>query len=651
MDELFDPDEPERVDQRRYDRRRVIGELRSDSQSAADAVGRAGHRSARRGASCARTTQIAFIYVRVSTREQARTGGGEEGYSIPAQRLACIEKAQQIGADVAEIYIDAGESAKTARRPQLQRMLRDVAELHPDYVIVHKIDRLARNRADDIAINMALRKVGTQLVSCSEAITDTPSGKFLYNIMADMAQFYSDNLAQEVKKGLTAKAAEGGTPFKAPLGYLHRRDYRDGIQVSWVEPDPERGPLVSWAFEQYATGEWTSKKLLTALQDKGLTTRKTAQRPERELTLTSLLNMLRNPYYMGVISYQGVTYEGRHQALVSTDVWLQVQDVLAAHAHAGDKDRVHTHYLRGTIFCGQCGKRLIFSRNVGRRGIAYDYFMCPKRHNDKVHCTQKAVRVERVEDGILRLYARIELPESTVRNIKLGVHAEMAAETAEAHHQAERANKQLDKLGRERTALMRAHYDGAVPTDVLKTEMDRLTRAMAAAQRQVEVTDQHLSDVEELFDQALGVASQCHRQYASAPDLVRKQINQGFFQKLWIDENGDVQRYAMTEPFKALLERRSGPVRVTKVEVVSPSTNQTDGQAGEHDLAGDDNTPTSDEGRGVNVTDMVELRGIEPLTFSMRTRRATNCATAPGLQAFRPCRRNLISRYSPAARG
>jgi site-specific DNA recombinase len=269
MEEFTDADEPERVDQRRLDRRRVIGELRDDTappaRLAVDAVRPTSGRGRR--AAPARANATAFIYVRVSTREQARTGGGEEGYSIRAQRTAATEKARQLGAEVAGIYIDAGESAKSARRPQLQQMLRDVAELHPDYVIVHKIDRLARNRADDIAINIALRKAGTQLVSCSEAITDTPSGKFLYNIMADMAQFYSDNLAQEVKKGLVAKAAEGGTPFKAPLGYLHRRDYRDGIQVSWVEIDPERGPLVRWAFAQYATGEWTSKKLLVALQD------------------------------------------------------------------------------------------------------------------------------------------------------------------------------------------------------------------------------------------------------------------------------------------------------------------------------------------------------------------------------------------------
>ncbi len=150
--------------------------------------------------------------------------------------------------------------------------------------------------------------------------------------------------------------------------------------------------------------------------------------------------------------------------------------VLAVHAHAGGKDRVHRHYLRGTIFCGGCGRRLIFSRATGRHGGTFDYFICPKRRNEDVHCARRSIRVERIEDGVLALYQRLELPAETVHSIRLGVHAEMAGESVEAHRQAERSNHSLKKLGQERAALMRARYEGAVPLDLLKTEMERLTR-------------------------------------------------------------------------------------------------------------------------------------------------------------------------------
>src|SRR5579875_3375561 len=91
-------------------------------------------------------SRTAVMYLRVSTKEQAEKDGESEGYSIPAQRDACRRKAQALHADVIEEFIDAGESAKSADRPDLQRLLEFVSQHKVDYVIVHKIDRLARNR-------------------------------------------------------------------------------------------------------------------------------------------------------------------------------------------------------------------------------------------------------------------------------------------------------------------------------------------------------------------------------------------------------------------------------------------------------------------------------------------------------------------------
>ena len=140
------------------------------------------------------------------------------------------------------------------------------------YVIVHKVDRLARNRADDVAINMAIRQAGAELVSVSENIDQTPSGLLLHGIMSSIAEFYSRNLATEVIKGTTQKAKNGGTPGRAPIGYLNVRRTVEGREPRSVEIDPERGPLMAWAFEAYATGDWTIRRLLAELTERGLTT-------------------------------------------------------------------------------------------------------------------------------------------------------------------------------------------------------------------------------------------------------------------------------------------------------------------------------------------------------------------------------------------
>jgi DNA invertase Pin-like site-specific DNA recombinase len=115
----------------------------------------------------------AVIYLRVSTKEQAERGGESEGFSIPAQREACLRKAQSLGARVVGEFVDRGESARSADRPELQRMLRYIQKQSVAFAIVHKVDRLARNRVDDVEINLALTKAGVQLVSCTENIDES----------------------------------------------------------------------------------------------------------------------------------------------------------------------------------------------------------------------------------------------------------------------------------------------------------------------------------------------------------------------------------------------------------------------------------------------------------------------------------------------
>src|SRR4051812_9143291 len=309
----------------------------------------------------------AILYLRVSTKEQAERGGEAEGFSIPAQRDACLRKAAGLDAVVVEQFVDRGESAKSSRRPELQRMLAYVAENQIDYVIVHKIDRLARNRVDDVEINVALHKAGVTLVSCTENIDATPSGVLLHGIMSSIAEFYSRNLASEVNKGLIQKAKNGGTPTKAPIGYLNVRKFEEGREIRTVEIDPERAPLVVWAFNAYATGEWTIRTLHAEATKRGLLSKPTPRRPSGPLAQSAFNDMLKNPYYIGIVRYRGVEYPGKHPPLIDKRTFDEVQLLLEAHNFAGEKQRVHHHYLKGSIFCGQetphghgqCGSRLI----------------------------------------------------------------------------------------------------------------------------------------------------------------------------------------------------------------------------------------------------------------------------------------------------
>ncbi len=143
-------------------------------------------------------------------------GGEDEGFSIPAQREACRRRAGQLGAAVVAEFVDRGESARSANRPELQRLLRFVTDERVDFVIVHKVDRLARNRVDDVEINLALQAAGVQLVSVTENIDETPSGILLHGIMSSIAEFYSRNLASEVIKGSVQKPRPAAPSARPP---------------------------------------------------------------------------------------------------------------------------------------------------------------------------------------------------------------------------------------------------------------------------------------------------------------------------------------------------------------------------------------------------------------------------------------------------
>ncbi len=488
------------------------------------------------------TPKRAVSYIRVSTREQAQRGGSEEGFSLPAQREANKRKAQSMGALVVKEFADRGESARSANRPELQKMLAYLKEDGGiDYVIVHKLDRLARNRADDVEINRAFEDAGVRLVSTSENIDQTPGGMLLHGIMSSIAEFYSRNLANEVIKGMGEKARNGGTLGKAPLGYVNVRGRDEhGREVRTVALDEERAPLVRLAFSEYATGNWTARQLAEHLNNRGLTIPPTARKPTNPVSVRLLQTLLRNPYYKGVISFQGVEYAGAHEPLVDAATWQTVQDILTAHAN-GERQRMHNHHLKSTIVCGLCGARLLVQHATSRASSTYHYFVCARRH--RVHdCTFKAVLIDEVEARVAELYQQIRLSSDDRREIERYLRMEFEHIQANRQQDIQRLTTRQQQLEDQRHKLLEAHYEGAIPLDLLKKEQDQLTSGILAIQRELDGYTADAALVEQHLTQALDLLEDCQRLYLAAPDRLKKLLNQVFFERILVnpavDENG-----------------------------------------------------------------------------------------------------------------
>ncbi len=285
-------------------------------------------------------------------------------------------------------------------------------------------------------------------------------------------------------------------------------------------------------------------------------------------------HLLRSPYYLGVVAYQGIHYEGRHQPLIEPETWLAIQDTLASHNHTGEKDRKHTHYLRGTIYCSECGGRLIYSQTRGRGGL-YEYYCCVKKKTKETNCTRPAVRVERIEEAIEAFYLLFRLTSALSTRIQRAVRSELAQQEHEASDHLKRALRQQKQAQNELQKLLRAHYAGAIPEDLLATEMQRLTRQLAEADHEIRSAQSTTADIEQTLSEALHAAEQCPAAYLSAPDKIRRQINQGFFEKLYIGEDGSVVGRVLTEPFAALLDSPRG----ADIVGIRDQAAETDGDA------------------------------------------------------------------------
>ncbi|MBC9943986.1 recombinase family protein [Leucobacter sp. cx-328] len=351
------------------------------------------------------TPKRAVSYLRVSTREQAERGGREEGFSIPAQRDANKKKATAMGAMVVKEFVERGVSGTSTNRPALQAMLRYLEE-EPgsiDYVIVHKVDRLARNRADDVTLNARFDELGIRLVSTSENIDQTPGGMLLHGIMSSIAEFYSRNLANEVLKGMTEKVKAGGHVSRAPIGYRNIRTLEGSTETRTVAVDEQRAEHVRWAFSAYAEDGWTIATLVDELNRRGLTTVPTPKLPEKPMGIRQVHHMLTNPFYTGVVPFKGATYPGSHEPLVDSETFAKVQTILGSRL-TGERSRKHDHYLKSSVVCGGCGSRLIVQHSrSGGNGEVYEYYSCGGRHNKRTNCNFRSIQIPHLEDLIADL--------------------------------------------------------------------------------------------------------------------------------------------------------------------------------------------------------------------------------------------------------
>jgi len=483
----------------------------------------------------------AVSYLRVSTNQQARRAGEPEGLSIPAQREACRRRALEMGAFVVSEFVERGRSGTSLERPELKRMLDHIQTQPVDFVIVHKIDRLARNRADDAAVT-------NQIPRDRGAADLDDRGHQQHSVGQAAAWHYGLDrgvlLTQPRHRGDERDATEGDSgrhPRPCAVGYLNQRVYDRDTEIRTVVVDPDRGPHITWAFHAYASGEWSLSKIVAELNARGLTTKPGPNTPARPVTIRSLHHLLPNPYYAGVVTFNEVEHPGAHEPLVDPVTWATVQDMLAARSN-GERSRTHDHYLKGTVYCIGCGRRLILQHTRGNKD-----------------CTQrKALPIAQVERRVADVYRTITL--NTEQRAKI---EDVALKNLRRQHthDAERLSQlrtEANTIESHRGKLLEAYYADAVPHDLFLREQRRLKAEHARLEHERKTAATGLADLEQRTREALDLLHDAHQTYQRASEPIRKQLNHALFARILLGYDPSQIEIEFNKPYDTLAAPQNG---------------------------------------------------------------------------------------------
>ncbi|WP_081687399.1 recombinase family protein [Glycomyces tenuis] len=478
----------------------------------------------------------AVAYLRVSTTRQMETDFDPDGNSIQTQREDCQATADRYGFDLVDEYLEPGNSATSiTKRPVFQRLLKRINETGDiQAVIIYRRSRAFRDEWDAAITGRELKDHGVRLISAHDYTDDTAEGQLVASVLDSINAYQSRAQGNDIKRKMAGKAARGGTPGRAKLGYLNTREGIDGRTVATIAIDPDRAPFIHTAFELFATGKHSLRSLRDALTAAGLHNRPTKAHPAgTEVAASQLEKILRDRYYLGYVVWKGQEYPGRHQPLVEPELFAQVQAVLDRR-HRGTRESVWRHYLKGLLWCARCGARLVFEPARSRDGRPHFYYRCINRQGHR--CDLPRLRLTVIEHAVEAHYATIAITETERTDIRAALSKQMQAQQATTKELRRQLRTELTRLDHREDAYLDLVGDPAWPNEKLtrkiqeiRLERDRLHQRLAEA----ETTD--YATAERRITALLDLLTDPRKLYRSMPDDHRQAFNDLCFDKLYVD--------------------------------------------------------------------------------------------------------------------
>lgn len=495
----------------------------------------------------------ALIYLRVSTVGQAA-----KGLSIPAQKERCLQYAKANHYEVnleEDIFMDEGESARTADRPQFQILwARCRSDATVKAVIFYDVSRLARNRIDFALVKHDLAKRGIQICSATEGTDSSPSGQMLEGVLSSVAEFFSLQNGEKTKGGMAQKAKEGGFPGKAPYGYRNMQERLSGGKTrSWIEVNWEEAKWITKAFEMFSTGGFSIVTLAEELESEGFPVRKN-KKDNTKVHASFLEKVLRDPFYVGTVRWAKGTIinpNGTHELFLDKKLFDKTQAILDARLGGGSRQRRHFSMIKGVAFCGECGSRIVVEEQTTTSGNVMRYSRCLKAQKGKrVLCNQRYPKEGIILEELESLIKTIELPEYFVEKLRNRIKG-LFADEERLYEKArtdilnriedtkqKKKNLVLQLIDRKNSPSDMALYE-SIKAD-LNNDEERFNNELAKIENTIAVTVRTV-------ETAMGLAMNCFYAYDKAEPELKALLVRTFFKRVLIKDK-KIVKATLNEP-------------------------------------------------------------------------------------------------------
>jgi site-specific DNA recombinase len=376
-----------------------------------------------------------FSYIRVSTARQ-----GEHGVSLKEQQDAILRYAQKNSLQIAQSFEERETAAKRGR-PIFSQMIRALRQGEAQGVVIHKIDRGARNLKDWADLG-ELIDTGVEVHFANESLDlNTRGGRLSADIQAVVAADYIRNLREEAKKGIYGRLKQGIYPLAAPVGYLDRGSGNP------KEVDPTKAPLILLVFQLYASGNYSLPRLVDEMYTRGL-----RSRVEGRVSLNGLSTILNNPFYTGVIRIKktGEFFSGKHKPILSSKLFDTVQRVLQG--KTVPRASKHDFTFRKLVRCLVCRSTLIAELQKG-----HVYYRCHTRQ-----CETKTTREERIDEAASDAFAPLRLDEGEISYVRQWISDAQAKLEVSRLAELDAGRMNLAQVRDRLNRLTDAYIDGAI---------------------------------------------------------------------------------------------------------------------------------------------------------------------------------------------